>query len=79
LTFSVERGESNLLPIAAFFVPPPLQYVAGILPAFWPMRALWSAAAGEPFAPYLVVGSIVGAVAIGITAELFDRRLLQRA
>ena len=68
----------NLLPIVAFFVPPPLQYVAGILPAFWPMRALWSAAAGEPFAAYLFVGSIVGAVAIGITAELFDRRLLRR-
>src|SRR5262249_3798878 len=27
----------------AFLVPRPLQYVAGILPAFWPMRALWSA------------------------------------
>ena len=69
----------NLLPIAAFFVPPPLQYVAGVLPAFWPMRALWSAAAGEPFAAYLFVGGMVGAVAIGITAALFDRRLLRRA
>jgi fluoroquinolone transport system permease protein len=69
----------NLLPIVAFFVPPPLQCVAGILPAFWPMRALWAAAAGEPFTPYLVVGSIVGAGAIGITAALFNRRLLQRA
>jgi hypothetical protein len=38
----------NLLPIVAFFAPPPLQYVAGVLPAFWPMRALWSAAAGTP-------------------------------
>ena len=68
----------NLLPIVAFFVPPPLQYVAGVLPAFWPMRALWSAAAGEPFAGHLFVGSIVGAVAIAIAAALFDRRLLRR-
>ena len=37
----------NLLPIAAFFVPRPLQYVAGIIPAYWPMRAFWSAAEGE--------------------------------
>jgi fluoroquinolone transport system permease protein len=68
----------NLLPMVAFFVPPPLQYVAGVLPAFWPMRALWSAAAGEPFVTYLVVGSIVGAAAIAIAGALFDRRLLQR-
>lgn len=69
----------NLLPIVAFFVPPPLQYVAGVLPAFWPMRALWSAAAGDPFVTYLLVGSIVGTVAIAIAAALFDRRLLRCA
>lgn len=69
----------NLLPIVAFFVPPPLQYVAGVLPAFWPMRALWSAAAGAPFMMYLLVGSIVGVAAIAITGALFDRRLLRRA
>jgi fluoroquinolone transport system permease protein len=68
----------NLLPIVAFFVPPPLQYIAGVLPAFWPMRALWSAGAGEPFVRYLFVGSIVGATAIAIAAALFDRRLLRR-
>ena len=37
----------NLLPSAAFFLPTPLQYVAGIIPTYWPMRAFWSAAAGE--------------------------------
>jgi fluoroquinolone transport system permease protein len=68
----------NLLPIVAFFVPPPLQYVAGVLPAFWPMRALWSAACGGPFVTYLLVGSAVGAAAIAIAAALFDRRLLRR-
>jgi hypothetical protein len=69
----------NLLPIVAFCVPPPLQYGAGVLPAFWPMRALWSAAAGTPFMMYLLVGSIVGAAAIAITGAFFDRRLLRRA
>jgi fluoroquinolone transport system permease protein len=29
----------NLLPVVAFFLPVPLQYVAGVLPAYWPMRA----------------------------------------
>jgi fluoroquinolone transport system permease protein len=68
----------NLLPIVAFFVPRPIQYVAGVLPAFWPMRALWSAAAGDPFATYLFVGSIVGLTAITIAAAVFEHRLLRR-
>jgi fluoroquinolone transport system permease protein len=68
----------SLLPIVAFFVSPPLQYVAGVLPAFWPMRALWSAAVGDSFSTYLFVGSFVGLTAIAIAAVLFDRRLLRR-
>jgi fluoroquinolone transport system permease protein len=68
----------NLLPIVAFFLPPPVQYAAGILPAFWPMRALWSAVAGETFVGYLFMGTLIGMVAIVGTAALFDRRLLRR-
>jgi fluoroquinolone transport system permease protein len=66
----------NLLPVASFFLPVPLQYVAGVLPTYWPMRALWSAAAGEEFVVFLVIGSIVGVVALVLAAALFDRRLL---
>ena len=29
----------TLLPIAAFFLPLPLQFIAGIIPKYWPMRA----------------------------------------
>jgi hypothetical protein len=68
----------NLLPMAAYFVPPPLQWAAGILPTYWPMRALWSAAAGEPFAGYLAAGAGVGALALALAARVFDRRLLRR-
>ena len=68
----------NLLPVAAFFVPVPLQYVAGVLPAYWPMRALWSAAVGEEYVGYLVIGAITGAAALVLAAGLFDRRLLRR-
>ena len=68
----------NLLPVVAFFVPLPLQYVAGVLPAYWPMRAFWSAAAGEDYAVYLGIGALVSAVALALAAWLFDRRLLRR-
>jgi hypothetical protein len=67
----------NLLPIAAFFVPTPLQYVAGVVPTYWPMRALWSAAAGEEYAAFVLVGAVVGTVAVVLSAVWFERRLLQ--
>lgn len=40
----------NLLPIASYFLPMPAQYLAGVIPAFWPMRAFWSAARHESYA-----------------------------
>ncbi len=69
----------NLLPIAAFFLPLPFQYIAGVIPTYWPMRALWSAAGGEPYLVYLVVGGISGTLSVVLTARLFERRLLRRA
>lgn len=68
----------NLLPIAAFFVPVPIQFAAGVLPPYWPMRALWSAAAGEDFAVYLAAGAVVGIVALAAAAAAFERRLARR-
>lgn len=46
----------NLLPLIAYFVPMPAQLLAGILPAFWPMRAFWAAAEQKPIAPFLIAG-----------------------
>jgi hypothetical protein len=65
----------NLLPIVAFFVPIPLQYAAGVLPAYWPMRALWSAAAGDAYGQFLIAGTVVGASAMAVAATVFDRRV----
>ena len=67
----------NLLPVVAYFAPRPLQFVAGIFPPYWPMRALWSAAVDEPFGAYLVIGAIVSGLALLLAAWLFDRRLLR--
>ena len=65
----------NLLPIAAYFLPLPLQYVAGVLPTYWPMRALWSAVAGEPYLHFLAAGLTWGLAAVVALAVLFERRL----
>jgi fluoroquinolone transport system permease protein len=68
----------NLLPIAAYFLPLPAQYMAGVIPTYWPMRALWSAAQGESFVAYLGVGCLQSALAVVIATHLFERQLLRR-
>lgn len=65
----------NLLPLIAYFVPMPIQLFAGILPAFWPMRAFWAAAEGEPFLPFILAGAVAGLVAMLLAARLFELRL----
>ena len=65
----------NLLPIAAFFLPVPGQYVAGAVPTYWPMRALWSAAGQQPYAGFLAIGAVVGIAAVMVAVRLFNRRL----
>jgi fluoroquinolone transport system permease protein len=68
----------NLLPVVAYFIPRPLQFIAGIFPTYWPMRAFWSASAGEPHGVHLVIGTAVSGLALALAARLFDRRLLRR-
>jgi fluoroquinolone transport system permease protein len=45
-----------MLPIAAFFVEERLQAVAGIIPAYWPLKVFWLAAAGHGYGWYLAAG-----------------------
>ena len=65
----------NLLPVIAYFVPAPINVIAGVLPAFWPMRALWAAAAGESMVPFLLVGTVWASVVLMLVAVAFERRL----
>ena len=67
----------NLLPVVSYFVPRPLQFVAGLFPTYWPMRALWSAAAAESYGAHLVIGTVISALALLLAVWLFDRRLLR--
>jgi fluoroquinolone transport system permease protein len=69
----------NLLPVAAYFLPTPAQYVTGVIPTYWPMRAFWSAAAGEEYLGYVAIGATVGAVAVILAASLYERQLRRRA
>ena len=69
----------NLLPLVAYFVPTPAQLLAGILPAFWPMRAFWAAAEQTPIAPFLIAGTCSGLAALSLAVRLFEKRIGTRA
>jgi hypothetical protein len=50
---------------------------ARLFPTYWPMRALWSAAAGESYVEHLVIGAVISAFALLLAVRLFDRKLLR--
>lgn len=62
-----------LLPVAAYFVGSSLQYVAGIIPTYWGLKALWLAANGQSYA--LVYG--LGIVSNGLLLALLQYRYLK--
>ena len=65
----------SLIPVIAYFVPMPAQLAAGILPAYWPMRAFWAAADGKSIAAFLLVGTISGLLTLWFAVRVFEKRL----
>lgn len=65
----------NILPVAAFFLPPAWQLAAGIVPAFWPMKMLWLAVAGEGYTLYAAAGLAVNAMALALLLQRFEVRM----
>ena len=58
-----------LLPVAAYFIPEPWQWAAGLIPTYWAHKLFWLAAGREPlWLPFL----------IGLTANLLALTILLR-
>lgn len=66
----------SMIPIAAYFLPFPWQLAAGLMPTYWPMKMTWLAAAGEPYALYLLPGLAIYGVAILLLMRRFRERAL---
>lgn len=68
-------GTLALLPVGAYFVAEPWQYLAGLLlPSYWPLKAYWLAAAGEAnWLVFLLVGIVVNLVLLAFFVGRFDR------
>ena len=68
---------ANLLPVAAFFLPGPLRWIAGVLPTYWPLAAFWQFAEASQGVVGLVVGAAVNAAWIAALAVRLERRILR--
>lgn len=64
-----------LLPVAAYFVPEPWQYLGGIIPAFWTLKAFWSASAGQAWGIDAAIGFIFNAAIVVVLLRLFLRKV----
>jgi fluoroquinolone transport system permease protein len=62
----------SMLPVAAYFMPAPWQLLAGIVPAFWPLKVFWLAAAGEIYWLYVLVGLAVNSAVILLLLRRFQ-------
>lgn len=50
-------GVLLLPPLMAYFVPPPWQWIFGLVPLYWPVKLFWLLHANEPgYLFYLVIG-----------------------
>ena len=65
----------GIAPVAAWFVDEPLQWLAGIVPSYWPMKMLWLAADGRPYGSYALTGVAVTCVVLALLSRIFRRRM----
>jgi fluoroquinolone transport system permease protein len=61
-------------PVAAWFMPGKWQLLAGIVPPFWPVKAMWSAARGEgDWWLYVIGGAVFHALLLWLLLRRFER------
>jgi fluoroquinolone transport system permease protein len=66
-----------MLPVAAYFAPLPWQWLAGLLPPYWPLKVFWLAAAGENYWLYWTIGLVVNLAAVALLLHWFARRMVR--
>jgi fluoroquinolone transport system permease protein len=64
------------VPMIPFFIlDSPWQLAFGVLPAYWPVRAFWSAYDGGSYWPYVAVGLLYNVALVGTLLSVVTRRL----
>ncbi len=78
--FAVVKALGTLMTpaVVAYFIATPWQYIAGILPLYWPLKAFWLAhEGGAPWVPFLLVGLVYQLALLALLLRRF-RRVLHR-
>lgn len=55
-----------VLPVAAYFIEPPWQWLAGVVPIYWPLKIFWLADQGAAYGIYLLLGLVVNLAVVGL-------------
>jgi fluoroquinolone transport system permease protein len=73
--FAVSKAQGILLvaPVLAYFVDPPLQWVFGLVPIYWPAKVVWLIYAGQPPWYFLLTGVLYQAVLLFVLTRRFNK------
>lgn len=74
---AVMKGMSLIFiaPLIAHFTPLPWQWLWGIFPTYWPVRAFWALLAGETWWPYVAFGLAVHLIYLALLGRRFQTAL----
>lgn len=62
----------TILPVVAYFIPGNWQWLAGVIPTYWPLKVFWSAVAGESYWLYVLIGVVINMIALGALLRRWD-------
>lgn len=63
------------LPLVAWFLPVPWQWLVGFVPTYWPAAVYWRMAVGESYWGYITVGIVVNSIYLATLTSHFRRHL----
>ncbi len=74
LALTKANGVLTLPPVAAWFIDGPWQFAVGVVPTYWPAKAFWQAARGDPLDwLFALVGSLFQIALLGLLMRRFLR------
>lgn len=63
-----------VVPVAAYFMPEPWQWLMGFAPSYWQAKLYWQVAAGATVWPVVLAGLVCAALWMGVWLRVFRHR-----
>lgn len=77
VAYSKALGPFLLLPLAAYFVPEPWQWLFGLAPSYWPAKTYWLLSAGEDYGYSVGAGWLCSLLWMWAWIAFFERRAVK--